>query len=288
MMKVFIYRTDTYLPAMREQVVRILSGEQDLSIVGDVTSVNGIADCYYDVVLVCAGHGDYAKVHHGLRMAGIPEERLLLDRAVCVPGFSLERYTKLHINTPSIIAMNCWGGLVSHLLGLPFRSPFVNMFLHEDDYIELLSHFQFAMKSDLEFDSIGYNGVIKIHYPIFRIDGAKLFMNHYADFGQAQAKWYERCQKIDFDNLFVTMYTEDPKVLARFQELPFLRKICFVPFETDVPSGCYLKRELDRTPPPWGESVHPWWSIVNDFAKGLVHYYDIYAMLLEGKQVRLF
>ena len=177
---------------------------------------------------------------------------------------------------------------MSHLLGLPFRSPFVNMFLHEDDYIELLSHFQFAMKSDLEFDSIGYNGVIKIHYPIFRIDGAKLFMNHYADFGQAQAKWYERCQKIDFDNLFVTMYTEDPKVLARFQELPFLRKICFVPFETDVPSGCYLKRELDRTPPPWGESVHPWWSIVNDFAKGLVHYYDIYAMLLEGKQVRLF
>ena len=75
MMKVFIYRTDTYLPAMREQAVRILSGEQDLSIVGDVTSVNGIADCYYDVVLVCAGHGDYAKVHHGLRMAGIPEER---------------------------------------------------------------------------------------------------------------------------------------------------------------------------------------------------------------------
>ncbi len=177
---------------------------------------------------------------------------------------------------------------MSHLLGLPFRSPFINMFLHEDGYVALLSNFKAAMEADLEFDSVGYNGANKIHYPIFRLCGAKLFMNHYADFSQAQAKWYERRRKIDFEHLFVTMYTESPKVLKRFDELPFSRKICFVPFETDVPSGCYLKRELDKTPPPWGETSHPWWSIVNDFAKGVVHYYDIYAMLLEGKQVRLF
>ena len=50
----------------------------------------------------------------------------------------------------SVIAINCWGGLISHTLGLEFRSPFVNMFLEEQDYLKLLSDLDYYLGMELK------------------------------------------------------------------------------------------------------------------------------------------
>ena len=72
------------------------------------------------------------------RQLNLPEEKLLGDWIVCVPGFTLDKYRKLQRSRLSIFAMNCFGGLISHTLGLPFRSPFVNIFFREKDFLNFL------------------------------------------------------------------------------------------------------------------------------------------------------
>ena len=47
--------------------------------------------------------------------------------------------------------------------------------------------------------------------------------------------------RINWYNLLVVMHTEDPKVLEEFDRLPFGKKVCFVPFETTIDSGYYIK-----------------------------------------------
>ena len=39
---------------------------------------------------------------------------------------------------PSIISCDCLGGLVSHDLGLQFRSPTINMYMTASDYIKFI------------------------------------------------------------------------------------------------------------------------------------------------------
>lgn len=44
------------------------------------------------------------------------------------PFFDIEKLLLLRRCPPSIIACNCWGGYTYHNLGLPFTSPFINMY----------------------------------------------------------------------------------------------------------------------------------------------------------------
>ena len=77
----------------------------------------------------------------------------------------------------------------------------------------------------------------------------------------------------------MTMYTENPEILAEFDKLPFSKKVCFVPFKTDVESGYYLDlakfNGLDL-----GQAV-------NSVAKGEINSYDLWDMLLYGKKTPL-
>jgi uncharacterized protein (DUF1919 family) len=51
----------------------------------------------------------------------------------------------------TIISDNCWGGLVYKHFAMPYRSPFVNLFLFPPCYIKLLEDFENNTNSELRF-----------------------------------------------------------------------------------------------------------------------------------------
>ena len=220
-----------------------------------------------------------SKVVKAAAQLKLPEEKLLGDWTVCIPGFTLNKYRRLQRSRLSIFPRNCFGGLISNTFALPFRSPFVNMFLPEQDLIRFLRAPRVYMEERLVFKGTAWESNLKFDYPIFTLGNVDVHMNHYPDFDAAVAKWNERKQRINWYNLFVTMYTEDEKILAEFDELPYGKKVCFVPFKSDLDSAWYINRELRKG--------LDFWAVVNDFAKGNPFYYDPFDMLLYGKKTQL-
>ena len=57
--------------------------------------------------------------------------------------------------------------------------------------------------------------------------------NHDDNPETAAQNWKKRCVKINYDNLFIEMYTESTKIADQFQAIEqFEKRICFVPFES--------------------------------------------------------
>ena len=214
----------------------------------------------------------------------IDTEKLLGDWIVCIPGFTLQKYRQLQRSKLSIFAMNCFGPIISHNLGLQFHSPFVNMFLSVKDQIKFLRCPRIYMEEKLVFKETKYNEVDKFDYPVCLMGNVALHMNHYHSFDESVDKWNRRKQRINWYNLFVTAYTENQSLLEEFDNFPYSKKVCFVTFKSDLDSVFYIN--LDVVEKIFGTKLELW-DIVNRFAAGHVFFFDMFDMLLYGKKTPL-
>ena len=217
------------------------------------------------------------KILQAARQLNLPEEKFLGDWIACLPGFTLEKYRRLQRSRLSIFAMNCFGGVISHTLGLPFLSPFVNMFLGAEDFLRFLREPRSHLDEKLTLLETKWQTELKFYYPVVEMRDAKIYMNHYPDFDEAVAIWERRKARINWYNLFVTMYTEREDILQEFDKLPYGKKVCFVPFKSDLDSAWYIKPN----------EKFLLWQLVNGFAWGQFPYYDVFDMLLYGKKTQL-
>ena len=178
--------------------------------------------------------------------------------------------------------MNCFGGLISHLFGLQLRSPFFNMYLSEREFICFLREPHVYMEESLILKNMLWSEGLEHDYPIAGLGNINLIMNHYRDFNTAKFNWDERKKRINWYNLFVTMYTESKETLREFNALPYGKKVCFVPFKSDLDSAWYINPEID-----FDRKESGFHDIVNNFARGKHFYYDPFDMLLYGKKTQL-
>lgn len=51
--------------------------------------------------------------------------------------------------SPSIISSNCTGGFIYHWLGLKFRSPFINLYLENEDFVNMLENWECTKNSEI-------------------------------------------------------------------------------------------------------------------------------------------
>ena len=265
-----------------KSAINILERQHDeIKIVGkavgeDISQINKD----FDVILVAGAKKiGMNKVTNAARQLNFPEEKLLGDWIVCIPGFTLEKYRQLQNSRLSILAMNCFGGEISNTLGLPFRSPIINMFFDEKDYLRFLSAPRAYMEEKLIFKETKFETNLKINYPVVNMGDVELNMNHYPDFNAAVEIWERRKARINWNNLFVTMYTEREDILQEFDALPYDKKVCFVPFKSNLNSAWYINPEI--------KSGMELWNVVNHFGIGDPFYYDPFDMLLYGKKTPL-
>lgn len=126
----------------------------------------------------------------------------------------------------TIIANNCVGGVMYKDLGLRALSPTINLFLVAPDYIKFLSNLDHYLSEEPK--EIKQSKYYNCSYPIGLLDDIELHFVHYITFEEAKAKWEERKERINKDNLFVIGSDRDfcsPLIIKAFDELPYKNKI---------------------------------------------------------------
>ena len=219
----------------------------------------------------------YKSISDEAVIRGFKRESVMMAKVFCLPYFDFDKYVELLQSKISIVAINCWGGCAYHALGMQFATPFINMFVGSDDYLRLLTNLSYYLELPLEYCKMCYepeNG----NYPVGCLDDVELYFNHYPNMEAAAKKWNERIKRLNMENLFVMMYTEDYQDAEQFDSLPYDKKVCFVPFESRLQSSCTLQiasRKAMRD--------MKWWGMVNYTVMGHFHDYNLIDLLLEGR-----
>lgn len=243
-----------------------------------IYSVEKVLGMQYDYLLIGGQKENFAQIKQLLVKIGVDKSKVFSLEIFSLPLFDFERYVQVAEKNISIISNHCWGGYTYHSLRAEFLSPFINMFITQDDYINLLEHFDEYMEEDVVYLKDAYETNLKRNYPIGILGGSgiKLWFNHYETFEDAKQKWQQRKKRINKNALFIEIQTDDEKILERFEALTFEHKIAFVPFETTSKSSVSLKcfSELEK------KGVA---GVANDLAAGFIGYYDL-LKLLNGEE----
>lgn len=132
----------------------------------------------------------------------------------------------------SLITNNCIAGIIYHDLGLPFRSPTINLFFENEDFFRFAGHLEHYLSCEME--ELHRPGV---SYPLGLLrrgaETVTVHFMHYDSYRQAAAKWKERAARVNPDNLYLIFeypaVDESPEaqqaVKARFDALPPARKV---------------------------------------------------------------
>lgn len=232
----------------------------------------------YDCVIIMSDKR--AEIENEAMNLGFEENIIIGYKALEIWEFSFERFLALKKCMPSIIANNCWGGLTYNSIGERFKSPLINLFLTEEDYLKLLMCPRKYLEQTISFEYTKYSEITHREYPVCSCNDILIHFNHYDDFEHAKTCWDKRKNRINWDNLFVFFYTNNIKSAQIFDELSFPQKICFTSFDVknedlnfaiQVPfynKGVFKGKEL--------------WESVNAMAKREIPFYDIIELLHHG------
>jgi len=148
----------------------------------------------------------------------------------------------------TIFSQNCIGGIVYHDLGMAFTSPTINMYMKPADFIRFLKNthkYTRVIREDGSFDTnIDIELISNEEYPIVQIDDIVVHGVHYKSFEEFCVRWRERCQRINWDNIYVIMTERDGcsyEDLCEFDALPYENKVVFVHKEMpEIHSSIYI------------------------------------------------
>lgn len=136
---------------------------------------------------------------------------------------------RLRNTTFSLLCNNCNGGILSHDLGLQFRSPTINLFFYHDHFLRFCENLDYYLQQDLVICEEPQHEP-QSEYPVCLLGDLELHFLHYSSFADAKQKWDSRVKRINKDNLFLmlTCYdSADHEFLERFDRLPYKNKVAF-------------------------------------------------------------
>ena len=135
----------------------------------------------------------------------------------------------------SILANNCWGGIVSRDRRLPYNSPTCGTYFFSKDYLRFLSDVHRYLETELEElpvrESRYAEELISLHgeeVVLGRMDDVEVVLLHYPTFAEAKEKWDRRKKRIRWDNLLVKYSDQNgfvPEDFETFRALPFANRL---------------------------------------------------------------
>lgn len=230
----------------------------------------------FDILIIMAEKKVFLDIKKEAIAMGINEYNIIPINVISLPGFTFDKYISIKKSIPTIFSPNCWGGVTYNSLGLEFKSPLINMYMSHNDYIKFLSKPLHYINSTVVFYKNTYSAPLKQNYPIGKCDDILLHFNHYNSFDEALSCWNRRKSRIDWNNLFVMYYDDNKERLDIFNNLSFDNKICFVPYETNIPNYIGINYKKNGSQKPFHE-------IVNGTATGSNIYYDVFDLILHKK-----
>lgn len=157
-------------------------------------------------------------------MKKVLKKLLRIIRSICQKRYESRQKRRLRQNDFSIISSNCIGGIICHILGIRFNSPFVNLWIKGDDYVKLLYNLKEYMSLPLEFTK--EEG---IEYPIGQLGDINIYFMHYKSEKDALEKWNIRKGRINYDKLYLVHCDNtggNYQDLVKYDALPY-KKVLF-------------------------------------------------------------
>ena len=185
----------------------------------------------YDLVVVTGQIFLFKNVLDEAKKLNIDTSKFVLDRTICTYDFSLEVYQKVLNSKLSIISMDRFGASIEYTFGLP--NVGAGFSFSEQDFLKFLRNPLHYLNAKLIF--VKTDSGIK-----FLWDDIEVKPN-YGNLNFDLMMWRDWLLNLNPFNSLIVMHTEKPEVLAEFDKLPYAKKICFVPFETNLDSGFYIK-----------------------------------------------
>lgn len=147
---------------------------------------------------------------------------------------------RLKNKNATIISSNCNGTFIYYDMRLRFLSPTINLSFDMNDYVRFLENLRWYMEQPI----IPYPDD-RFAYPCGMLGDIEIRFNHYKTFDEAIiAKWEERKQRIDWDNLFILGIDGDNctyESLRRFDALPYKNKVIFTHIpRPEIKSAFYI------------------------------------------------
>ena len=189
----------------------------------------------YDLVMVMSIQ-NYAPIREDLVTNwAIPAQKVVSCELLRVPRIDLCAWLKLRDERVSIVSDLPWGGELCGTLQLGCNSPFHDLFVLPDDYLALLEHLEeWVGGCEPTFVEMRFD-LHDRRYPVMRLGEANLHFCGSATPEEARERWTRDVSLVNWDNLFVMAHATDPAHAERFERLErFGRRVCFVPFETNL------------------------------------------------------
>lgn len=151
------------------------------------------------------------------------------------------RQSKINKKNFTIIANNCWGGMVYESYNLIKQSPTVGLYILPSDYLKFIKNLRDYLNYNLQFidprDSKNREYIIKEikdkkfgTYPIGKLNDIEIYFLHYDSKKSARDKWNRRVKRIDWNNILYKFNDQNGctnEQLREFDSLDFKNKICF-------------------------------------------------------------
>lgn len=153
--------------------------------------------------------------------------------------YKKKKQRKLNNKDFTIIASNCNGTFMYYDMGLPYRSPTINLSIKMDDFVKMVENLKWYMDQEI-VESSGPEA-----YPIGMLGDVRIQFVHYDTFEQAVQQWNQRKKRINWENLFIIGTQKDGctyETLQKFDQLPYENKVVFTKIKyPEFPSAHYIK-----------------------------------------------
>lgn len=240
--------------------------------------LNGISSLTFDFILIM-NDASVLEIKESAVNMGVGSEQILFYKILEIPNLVFDQYIKLKQSRISIISNNCWGGTIYNTLGMECLSPFKNLFLEDDSYLKMLGNLEYYLECEPDVGGFATDVHSGKRYPVLKLDDVLVHCNHDLEHETAIRNWKRRLKKINRDNLFIEMYTEDKQSAEKFVQLEgYSRKVCFVPFASN-------EKELYHLPLFPGQS-ELWEAVISSARNGKNSISYNIIELLSGKNCR--
>lgn len=126
----------------------------------------------------------------------------------------------------SIIAPNCYAGVMYHRLGQEFLSPTINMFFpYRKQYLDFCKRLSELLDKEI---NISFDD--RFNCPVGNLDGIIIAFNHYKTADEALSAWRKRKKRVNFENLYFIFDDIDDieyADLIEFNKIPSRGKVIF-------------------------------------------------------------
>lgn len=178
-----------------------------------------------------------------MKILSIIQKKIIISNQYLI---NFKNRKRLINKKPTLICSNCTGGVLYKWLGLKFNSPFINLYMDNEDFLTALENFDNFVLTEIKEDKDSDK-----NYPVgIGFKDVKIHFMHYPDFKNAKEKWDERKRRIDKNNMgiMLTNFGEgligeggEIAVIQRFNSLDFKNKIIFTDKNYNLPNTFHIR-----------------------------------------------